>query len=79
MLCVPFQRKEVPVVHGIPTLTTEEELRQQILKVQRQVELCRKQLEVAEMEVVLLTDHLAALAAPNLDRPPLCAGRFAGM
>ena len=67
------------MVHSIPTLTTEEELRQQILKVQRQVELCRKQLEVAEMEVVLLTDQLALLATTNLDGTPICAGRFAGM
>lgn len=61
-----------------PLLANEEEVRQRILEVQRQVELCRKQLEIAELEVGLLTDQLAALAAANPAVPPV-AGRFAGM
>ena len=56
---------------------SEEEIRHRLLELQRQVERCRKQLEVAESEVALLSDKLAE---PDIARTrPILAGRLAGL
>jgi hypothetical protein len=58
---------------------TEDEIRHRILELQRQIERCRKQLELAQCEVALLTDELRTSQTQHPQNSSILAGRLAGL
>jgi hypothetical protein len=58
---------------------TEDEIRHRILELQRQVEKCRKQLEIAQCELGLLTEQLSTSQGLHRGKSTMLAGRLAGV